>query len=263
MKLELETATRNDLSTSPPERIARATMVQRWGRLTFIHWPTDVEAVRGLLPSGLEVDTFDGTAWVGLILFTLRVRKPPSMPVLPWAATTPEANVRTYVRGSDGCRGIWFFSLDAARLGPVVLARLWYRLPYMWARMRYWSNGTIVRYESRRRSPSPSGTGFRATLCLGEEFSATRLSPLERFLICRWRLYSPTTNGIAVTQVEHEPWPLRRARVLHLEEDLLAGLGLPKISEPPLAHYSPGVETRFGPRRMVERPETGAADIAG
>lgn len=262
MMPELGASTGMDLSTNPPERISRATMVQRWERLTFIHWPTDADAVQALLPPGLEVDTFDGTAWVGLVLFTLGVRRPPSMPVIPWVSTTPEANVRTYVRGPDGRRGIWFFSLDASRLGAVVLARWWYRLPYTWARMRYWFNGTVVRYESRRRSPSPSGIGFRVTVSLGEELSVERLSPTERFLVCRWRLYSPATHGLAITQVEHEPWPLRRACLLHLEEDLLAGHGLPKLSEPPPALYSPGVVTRFGPRLAVGHGETDMTAIA-
>jgi hypothetical protein len=34
-----------------------------------------------------------------------------------------ETNVRTYVRDRAGRSGIWFFSLDASRLGAVVTAR--------------------------------------------------------------------------------------------------------------------------------------------
>jgi uncharacterized protein YqjF (DUF2071 family) len=90
-------------------------------------------------------------------------------------------------------------------------------------------------------------------MVLGQTVPITSLTSLERFLICRWRLYSPFRAGIAATQVQHEPWPIRRARVLHLEEDLVAAHGLPKATEAPLALFSPGVWTRFGPRLRVER----------
>ncbi|HVH54466.1 MAG TPA: DUF2071 domain-containing protein, partial [Actinomycetota bacterium] len=60
-----------DLATSAPERIDRAVMVQRWDRLSFLHRPCDPEVVRRVLPQGLEIDTFDGVAWIGLIAFRL------------------------------------------------------------------------------------------------------------------------------------------------------------------------------------------------
>ena len=47
-----------------------------------------------------------------------------------------ETNVRTYVRDASGRPGIWFLSLDAARLGAVITARTTYRLPYFWSAMR-------------------------------------------------------------------------------------------------------------------------------
>ena len=37
--------------------------------------------------------------------------------------------------GPDGREGLWFFSLDAARLEPVLVARSAYALPYKWAAM--------------------------------------------------------------------------------------------------------------------------------
>src|SRR5947208_12400272 len=96
-----------DYPWSPPEPVVRATMVQRWALLTFLHWPLPPDRVACLLPAGLELDVFEGSAWVGLIPFRLTVRAP-RMPAVPWASTTPEINLRTYVRGADGRVGIWF-----------------------------------------------------------------------------------------------------------------------------------------------------------
>jgi hypothetical protein len=44
-------------------------MYQRWHDLLFAHWPLPAESVRPLIPPELELDTFDGQAWVGVIPF--------------------------------------------------------------------------------------------------------------------------------------------------------------------------------------------------
>ena len=49
--------------------------------------------------------------------------------------------MRTYVRGPDGTVGVWFLSLDAARLAPVVVARRHFHLPYYWSSMSLEVNG--------------------------------------------------------------------------------------------------------------------------
>ena len=114
--------TADEPTIEAPEPIERPVMLQRWDDLTFLHWPYAPETVAQLLPPGLQVDTIDGAAWVGVVPFRLTIRAP-GMPAVPWAGRFAEVNVRTYVRGPDGRRGIWFLSLDAARLGGVLLAR--------------------------------------------------------------------------------------------------------------------------------------------
>ena len=250
----------DDLSASAPERIDRAVMVQRWDRLTFLHRPCDPEVVRRALPPGLEIDTFDGVAWIGLIAFRLTMRAP-ALPALPWISRFAEVNVRTYVRGPDGRRGIWFLSLDADRLAPVMVARRWYRIPYVWGTTHLIETPRAVRYESRRRWPGSAGAELKLTVVPTEPIAPYDVTELERFLTCRWRLYSPapmdlpvTRIGFVATQVEHPPWPLHRANVLELREGLLAAAGLPGFGREYVAHFSPGVRVRFSPRRPVGPP---------
>jgi uncharacterized protein YqjF (DUF2071 family) len=118
-----------------PFTVGKPVMRQRWERLTFLHWAYDPDAVQRLLPAGLTVDTFDGVAWVGLVPFFMRVHTPGDRGV-PWVSNFCETNVRTYARDRAGRAGIWFLSLDAARLGAVATARASYRLPYFWSSMR-------------------------------------------------------------------------------------------------------------------------------
>src|SRR5439155_6672013 len=155
-----------DIGALPPEPVTRTMMLQPWECLTFLHWPLDPSEVARRLPPGLTVDAFDRSAWVGLVPFRLTVRGP-GAPRLPWASTFLETNVRTYVLGPDGRRGIWFFSLDAARLGAVVLARRAYRLPYVWSRMTLRDDGDAIRYTGRRRGPSFPPAAYRIRVSAG------------------------------------------------------------------------------------------------
>src|ERR1700735_2512836 len=118
-----------------PFTVDKPVMRQRWQRLTFLHWAYDPDAVQRLLPAGLTVDTFGGVAWVGLVPFFMQVHTPGDRGV-PWVSNFCETNVRTYARDRDGRAGIWFLSLDAARLGAVAVARASYQLPYFWSSMR-------------------------------------------------------------------------------------------------------------------------------
>ncbi len=51
---------RVEATRRPPDR---AIGTQRWRSLLFLHWPIPPEAVAPLLPSGLTLDLFDGTAF--------------------------------------------------------------------------------------------------------------------------------------------------------------------------------------------------------
>ena len=104
-------------------------MQQRWHDLLFAHWPIDAQSVRALIPPALELDTYDGQAWLGVIPFSMSGVHMRGMPPLPTTRAFAELNVRTYVK-YGGRSGVWFFSLDAASTLAVIGARLGAHLPY-------------------------------------------------------------------------------------------------------------------------------------
>ena len=233
--------------------VVRAAMVHWWDELTFLHWRFEPDEVQRLLPHGLEVDTCDGSAWVGLVPFFLRVGLPHVRPV-PWMAEFAETNVRTYVRSADGETGIWFFSLDAARLGAVVVARATYRLPYYWSRMRIERSAGTIAYDCRRRWPGPRGARSCARIEIGRPFAGHELTPLDHFLTARWALYSAPRSGLHHARASHDPWPLHRAQALRVDDELVRAAGLPAPPGEPLVHYSPSVEVRIGwPHALGDR----------
>ena len=57
-------------------------MYQRWADLMFAHWRVEAEVVRRLVPEELELDLFEGKAWVGLTPFRMAEIRGRGLPAL-------------------------------------------------------------------------------------------------------------------------------------------------------------------------------------
>lgn len=235
-------------SPLPDVTVDRPVMRMSWDKLTFLHWPYSPDLVQKLLPPGLHVETFGGQAWVGLIPFQMTVRFP-VIGVVPGISVFPETNVRTYVSAPDGTRGVYFFSLEADRLSAVLAARAFYRLPYMWSRMSLTQAGDVIAYESDRRWPGPKAKS--AVAIRYDWHPAGDWTDLDHWLTARWRLYSFMLGGVWRANAWHEQWPLHRASVLQIDDQLVTATGLPAPTDMPLVHYSPGVDVAVSvPQRL-------------
>jgi len=236
------------VSVRSPVRFAA--MLQNWCNLSFLHWRFPEATIARQIPAPLEVDTFDGSAWVAITPFCLSGLRPPLLPALPWLSAFPETNCRTYVRGPDGQRGVWFWSLDAARAVAVLGARVGYGLPYAWSRMQVTIAGRRICYQSRRRWPDR----VAMTRIEVERAESIEAGELEDFLTARFSLYSFIGKTLTCTQVEHPPWPLEAARVTRLEQTLTDAAGIPKPEGEPLVHFSTGVRVRVSLPQLVRVP---------
>ena len=226
--------------------VGRALLTQRWLDLTFVHWPAEPRLVAPLLPDGVRPDLFDGQSYVGLVAFRMHRIGLFGLPGLPYFGSFPETNVRLYSVGQDGRRGVVFRSLEAARLAPVLVARWGFRLPYLWARMRVDRDEDALTYTSARRWPGPRAAHARLSVRIGEPIAEP--SELEHFLTARWGLHWTWHGGRPLyLPNEHPRWRLHRARLLGLDENLVAAAGLPApVSDPVSVLYSPGLPVRFG-----------------
>ena len=133
-------------------------MKQGWYDLVYVHFEYPADIVQQMLPEGLQVDTYDGKAWVGLIPFSMRGIGVPRLPSIPYLGSFPEVNVRTYVV-RNGVPGVWFFSLDINRILPTVVARTTYKLPYCFGSVSHMREENDVYTTVRRRWPRNGAEG--------------------------------------------------------------------------------------------------------
>src|SRR2546423_1865444 len=164
-------------------------MHQKWGKLLFMHWRIEASELRPLIPEEIEIDTFDGTAWIGIIPFTMwDIRAfPPYLPAVPGLSAFHELNVRTYVH-YDRVPGVWFFSLDANSASAVFGSRTFYYLPYYNADIDLKQSGGMIDYSLERTDDPPAG--FKGSWNIGETIPFSHPDSLEFFLTERYCLYS-------------------------------------------------------------------------
>jgi uncharacterized protein len=252
-------ASPEQVTAASPHHIALPVMLQGWYDLTALHWRYDPAVVQATLPDGFRVDTFDGSAWVGLIPFHMRRIRVPGLPAFGPLSTFPETNIRTYIIDPDGRRAVWFYSLDITRLIPALVARATYRLPYCWAEMTIegaptfaGSVGETRRYVSRRRWPKGEAAST-VSVRIGAEILPTDVTDLDHFLTARWALGSTWGRRLMWAKVDHQVWPLHAAEVLECDESLMVAAGLPTPTGSPIARWSPGVDVRIERPRLVRR----------
>jgi uncharacterized protein len=241
------------LSPRRPAPLQRTWLRNNWEELTFVHWAYAPEVVQRLLPAGLDVDTFEGRAYVSLIPFRMSDASPRGLPAVPWISRFSETNVRTYVVDAAGNHAIWFFSLDANRLPIVLLARSLLGFPYVWSKMSIDIDGDRRRYETqRRRWPrTPSATSVVAVE-IGERIPEP--SELDVFLTARWGTIArwPSHRGaLRHHPVDHAEWELHQAALLQLDSSSVDAAGLPSPTGEPMVRWAKPIAARFAPPSRV------------
>lgn len=212
-------------------------MHQNWGKLLFMHWRIDAALLQPLIPPSIEIDLFDGSAWIAIVPFTMwDIRAfPPYGRALPGLSAMHELNVRTYVV-LHGTPGVWFFSLDCNSAAAVFGARTFYYLPYYNADVTLEQEGSSINY-SLTRADKPAAT-FCASWNIGHPLPTSTPDSLEFFLTERFCLFTEHKGKLYRSRIHHQSWPLQTATLDSHSSTMIEALNLPEPSDAPLLHYA-------------------------
>ena len=148
---------------------------------------------------------------------------------------------------APGVPGVWFFSLDAANPFAVAMARMVWKLNYIFARFRVQSEADLCTYEVARRR----GASSRITWRVGEPLPQAQPGSIEHFLTERYCLYSASKGRVWRGMVHHEPWTLCTADVPDFDDELVAAAGI-DVEGPPLCHAARPVHVHGWPIKRIK-----------
>ncbi|CAN5156087.1 DUF2071 domain-containing protein [soil metagenome] len=238
---------------------------QSWSNLLFAHWPVSTEALRALVPAALELDLYDGQAYIAVVPFEMREVSPRYLPSVPALSFFLELNVRTYVC-YKGKPGVYFFSLDASNPIAVWLACNLYHLPYFNAKMLSQKSESVAApdhkqftYSSMRSASSVGKAGSKNSTDLAElDVSYEPSGPvyrshagsLEHFLTERYCLFTVYGSTVYRGDIHHGPWPLQQAKAEFRKNTMTAPLGL-ELKGEPILHFVENIDTVEWPIKSV------------
>jgi uncharacterized protein YqjF (DUF2071 family) len=227
---------------------------QTWKHLLFLHWRVDAEQLQPLVPAPLTIQQYDGSAWLGVIPFSMQRVRPWWSPAVPGVSWFLETNVRTYVTHPNGTSAVWFFNLDANSRLAVAVARRFWHLNYSFARMNLdltdsstsyrgqRMNNTTATYDisCRRQTPAPLNTAEQGTI--------------EHFLLERYLLFAEDNRGqLRSAEVHHVPYEFSVNLDVDCRHSLFQPLGLQGLQDqaPDHAAYSPGVDVTVSSLKKI------------
>ncbi len=230
-----------------------------WTNLLFLHWPVSIEAVQRHLPPGVEVDIHNGQTWVGLVPFTMTDCHFAGFGLVPGLRDFHECNVRVYVR-VGGRAGVWFLSLDAANLFPVLGGRMMWQLNYVYSRFNVTERDGIRTYAlTRRLGPWPrASTEIHWTT--GAPRPKSEPGSLEHFLTERYWLFTRRRGTLFAGRIHHDAWPLVHADVRHLDDTLVHAAGFGTVTDaPPLAMAAHRIDVLGDPLTQLDQASSSDA----
>ena len=222
-----------------PER--KHSLNQNWKGLTFMHWEVDPNILRKHIPNDLEIELFQGKAYIGTIPFKMENVRPRLLPSVSLISNFPEFNIRTYVK-KNGKSGVFFLTLDAQSHVTCFYAPFAYSLPYRYAKCNFEKNdeGGYNWYSKRKKN----GVSLKGkSISKGPILQAEKNS-LEEFLFERYCLYVHHKGKTCRAYTYHEPWKYRIGEAEIIENTLTESydLQIKDIFNPDLVHISEGVE---------------------
>jgi uncharacterized protein YqjF (DUF2071 family) len=227
-----------------------------WLEPVFMHFRIDrAELLQPHVP--FELDTFDGAAYVSLVAFSQARLRPtiggPIMQRLAKLFGAPLAsheflNLRTYVRGPDDRRGIYFIAEWIPNRLAVMIGPPTYGLPYRLGKLAYRCDAALGLVSGSVGS-SGAQLVYSARFDPSARFAPAVAGTLDHFLLERYTAFTSSRGVHRRFDVAHEPWPMIRVADVELPDTSLLRPFAPRMGDVTVAcgHFSQGVtDVRIG-----------------
>ena len=207
------------------------TYYQEWNNALFLHWQVPLDLLRPLVPESLNIDVFEGNAYVSLVAFTMQKIRPRNLPALAFVSDFEEINIRTYIEHNNK-KGVYFLNIEAEKQLSVFIARALSGLPY--------EKSNIRRTNQYYRSLN-TRKDFYLDAAYEVKASIPEKTALDHWLTERYCLYLNNREAIYCYDIHHKAWELKKVALNALNVQYKLG-ELSLTGQPQLMHYSEGVQ---------------------
>jgi uncharacterized protein YqjF (DUF2071 family) len=212
---------------------------QRWEELYFIHFEGPADIVRRAMPSGLELDLWNGNAVLSLVPFRMTRVRFPFVPSIPILSELWEYNIRTYVRIGNK-PGIYFFTLESDNPLATWVARTFFGLPYHNAKIKVQMNDRGLHLTSKRKQ-------WHSELLVEKTSAPTTDRDFDIWATERYSLFNHRSGRIQRGDVKHLPWTLEPAKLIQWKGNFLDYVPGASVFHPRSASYSKVIDVSFEP----------------
>jgi len=208
---------------------------QEYERILWAHWPVPTDVIRHLVPSELEIDTYDGWAWITLAALHMVKMKMHYVPRLG-DDNCAEVETRTYVKAGDKS-GVYFFSVDTPGRLRAWIGRNLLHLPWHAADASLAKDGDTTTFASSRMGGDAS---FEATYAPDGPRMDVPHDSLDYFLAFRNVMFGMKEGRLLASEVRHRDWHVHEGRMEVRTNTIWSSLEIevPAV-EPELVRYAP------------------------
>ncbi|WP_342598136.1 DUF2071 domain-containing protein [Psychrobacillus sp. FSL H8-0483] len=210
-------------------------MTQEWHDVLFLHWPVSPDDLREHIPPELELDLYNGRAWIGLVSFEVKENRPRFFPPTLGFKSYLQLNVRTYVK-YKGRVGVHFFNLLVNNSLIVKLTKLGNFLPYRYAEISMmWRKNTCTFHSTSKDRKNVSETLVTTFQPIP---SPTKTNQFDQWLTERYHLWTKTKDHLFRIDISHSPWILKNVTAMINENTMASFIKNDFRVNQPIAHYS-------------------------
>jgi uncharacterized protein YqjF (DUF2071 family) len=230
-----------------------------WLDLFFASWRVPVEAARSVLPRGLELDTFDGTAWVTMVPMRVTGMHWRGIPPIPGMDGFRELNLRTYVR-QNGKPGVCFLSIECPAGLSDWIARQFFGVPYHFAQMITFNDSDFFHYASERLLKDRTSATFFAKFRALEGGHQPVPNTIEHFLLERYASYFVHQGKTYRGEIQHEKWNVQPAEAFIEVNTIADAAGLQLSARPDHVAFVARTDTLIFPPVVDDVPAVAARE---
>lgn len=210
-------------------------LYQKWEDICFFHWPIDSKIIEQSIPTSLQLDLLNGTAWVTIVLFKVKENRLRTVPPIPFVNSFLQVNVRTYVE-ERGRKGVYFLSVDMNNALLAKINSIGNYLPSRYATMKMNKSNKNITISSYYISKAKKES---IDISINTSDEKIKKNSLDCWLLERYHFWSYTKmNKLIRTDIEHLPWELQKCNATINQNTMCPTLMNHALTKALVVHYS-------------------------